>query len=267
MTSLKSGKIISKYPKELIVPNQNLEFIPIPENPNRLSRIDISENPIRTLENIPKINTLLEIIGNNTNIDSFYGVSEQPHLTTLSLINTPISQNPYFKMMASIVFGHSLKFVNNEALTIKDLDDQLRYGPTLRKYLFEGFVINTLEPTIQLYNPSNDITETVNFKPSRSFLDPVKEEEDINDIVLSAFKPKQNKQRRDPIDILNYHKKALAKFQSNYTGRKVPFPSPQQDINLYDIQQKSNHTDTESFMLNEESFHGKEFLDSDSIGN
>ncbi|OHT01113.1 hypothetical protein TRFO_01703 [Tritrichomonas foetus] len=242
----------SPYPKKLIVPNQKLHQIPIPKNPTRISFIDFSNNPIKSLSNLPQITTLEKLSGDDTKINSFYGVVEQPHLTSLSLFNTPISQCKYFKLMASIAFGHALKIVNDDPLTIRDLDDQFRYGPIIRKHLVQGYIIESLTPTIDLRSTIDNSRLTLLYKPSKSYFDINDEEEDIDDVVLSAFKSAPRRVSRDPVDILNYHKAALEKFQSCYSGKRVPFPSPQQDVGMYDLpSDESPLTETESVKINE----------------
>lgn len=220
------------FPKSIIVPNQELENIPIPPDPSLVNFIDISGNPIKTLQSLPQLKNLEKIIGDNTLIESFEGVIEQPNLTIISLVNTPISKSKYFILMTLIAFGHSLNIVNDYAITTRDLDNQLKYNSIIHDYIFKGYIIEQLKPMITLIKPSDGSKLTLPYSPSKSYFDQVENEKsifsspmsttsltrkDFDDLVQSHH---HKKVKPDPIDILNYHKAALERFHGSLQKKK-----------------------------------------------
>lgn len=232
------------FPKSIIVPNKNLEEIPIPSDPTYVSFIDFANNPIKSFSNLPQLKNLEKIIGDNTLIDTFEGVVEQPYLSILSLVNTPISKRKYFILMALIAFGYSLKVINDNTITTRDLDSQLKYGPIIRDYIIQGYVIEHLRPEIILFKPSDESEITVPYSPSKSYFDPQENDrsifsspmsttalsrKDFDDLVQSRH---HQKVKPDPIDILNYHKAALERFHGSLQGKKVTLRQKAYDDNL-----------------------------------
>lgn len=226
------------FPKNIIVRNRNIESIPIPSETGLISFIDFSNNPIRSIQNLPQLKNLEKIVGDNTLIESFEGVVEQPYLSILSLLDTPISKRKYFILMALIAFGHSLNVINDNAITTRDLDNQLKYGPIIHDYIFQGYIIESLKPTIILVKQSDGSKVSVSYSPSKSFFDLQENEKsifsspfsattlsrrDFDDLVQS---PHHKKIKPDPIDILNYHKAALEKFHGSLQGKKVALHQP-----------------------------------------
>ncbi|KAK8894033.1 hypothetical protein M9Y10_022465 [Tritrichomonas musculus] len=220
------------YPRTIIVPNQNLEDIPIPSDPILVSYIDCSNNPIKTFKKLPQLKNLEKILGDNTLLESFEGVVEQPSLAVLSLSNTPISEHKYFVLMALIAFGHSLQVVNDEVITTRDLDNQLKYGPIIRDHIFKGYIIARLKPVIELVKPDDGSKLTLSYSPTKSYFSSGEKESNIFNSPMSSIsltkkdfdelvKPHHVKKiQRDPIDILNYHKAAVARFQGSLQREK-----------------------------------------------
>lgn len=202
--------------KHVIISDSNLTNIDIPSDHMRISLIDLSNNPIESFSSLPLLINLETIIANDTLINTFEGVVEQPRISSLFLFNTPIASSHYFYLMALIAFGHTLKVINNEQVTLQNLDDHLKYAPLLRQYICRGYLIINLDPSISLFNPNTKSQMNFTAHPSQSFFEirSDKQEENLDEFVISSVCPSKRKNRPDPITILKHHKNQLTKFHT-----------------------------------------------------
>lgn len=218
--------------------NKNLKAIPVEKLPNALENLSISNNPISDLSILPRFHTLLRLSCDGTLIFTFEGVVDQPRLNSVSLINTPISTLPCFRLMASIAFGRSVVMINGEPLSISDGILRDTYGPVIKSWLFKGYVVISLDPLI-IYNPKTKERKKLNIGPiGEEIVEPAGKQgpidnivDDVIDDISSHGKP--NKKRsalklsRQQAEKLNYYKdkKAIMGSYDIQTNIELPFPS------------------------------------------
>lgn len=219
--------------------NKNLSTIPVEKLPIGLENLSLSNNPITDISCLPKFHCLVRLSLDGTLIYTFEGVVDQPRLSSVSLINTPISTLQYFRLMASVAFGRSVVVINGEPLSI--LDETLRdtYGPIIKSWIFQGYVVISIEPLV-LYNPKTKEKRNIYLGPIGSdFVDVTNEKGEMDELVDEVINDihshaNPRKPKRSPIKMsynqsqkLNYYKdkKALMGSYDIKTNIELPFPS------------------------------------------
>jgi len=108
--------------------------------------IDLSQNPISTLEVIPELIGFTELNMDDTKIASFYGAKSQPSLLSFSCRNTPISYAKFLKHMAVIVFGDELNYINGLIISKSIKTEAKERRNSLKEYLTNGWILTSVTP-------------------------------------------------------------------------------------------------------------------------
>lgn len=83
----------------------------------RLMKIlDISRTNITTINGFRKYPKLTHFVANNTKLEDFRGFSALSTVSTISLLNTPISELKTFRIALVLAVGSNLKSVNGKAI-------------------------------------------------------------------------------------------------------------------------------------------------------
>lgn len=120
--------------------------------------IDVSGNPIVDFEGFGQRVTLGTLKADGTLINSFKGASSIASLQSVSFDKTPISQSQYFPIMCLIVFGDTLKSINNRIIVPKWKEQARKLRPQISRYLKDGYVLTGIHPlTISKPNSNENI--------------------------------------------------------------------------------------------------------------
>lgn len=114
--------------------------------------VNLSHNPIATLEFLPTLTDFRALIFDDTKLESLLKAVPQPEIEQFSCINAPLAANKFLPIMAVIAFGTNLKVVNGTKITPKIIKDAQTLQVDLYPYIIEGWVIASLSP-LKLINP------------------------------------------------------------------------------------------------------------------
>ena len=143
--------------------NHNLTSLDQVEIDPTCNAIDLSNNPIKELGNIGEFPDLMYLICKNTQISSFRGSPFKCEIANASFIQSPISDQPYFKLNATIAFGPSLTLLNNQYISPEDREYAHYFSSSCRSLLFQGFLIQKVTETTSLY-----VIELINIYSKRT---------------------------------------------------------------------------------------------------
>jgi hypothetical protein len=133
---------------------RNLTEIPPVPAPyaNSVRDLKLSDNPLSDFEGLSYLPSLEALRCDRTSISSFRGALELPKLTLLGLKDTPVSQYEHYRIMAVIVFGDSLKTLNQIPISRQES----RIGANSRKHLLlhllRGWILTSVKP-LCIYDP------------------------------------------------------------------------------------------------------------------
>lgn len=214
--------------KNVDLSGKNLETIDGTQFDIMTRGINLSNNPIADLRNLPTLPNLESLVLDDTDMITFRGGSNQPRLFKFSCLNTTLAENEYMRLMALVVFGSSLTLINGEQVSILESEDAYLYGPLIRQYLLKGFVLVGKDP-IELGNPETGEFKSIDFHP-RGAITEIEETESVEEEVLRILSEHFNKSSRiqtvmqDPIAKLRKHKAALRRMDpGRWRNRMVPF--------------------------------------------
>lgn len=125
--------------------------------------IDLTKKSIETFVGLPNLEYLIRLNLDSNPLKSFEGSPKLPNLRWLSARNSPISRNPYFKLMAAIVFGNKLATINNEKVMPQIHQQATAFRDSLYPELLKGRIIANLRP-LRFIDTKNDVV--VNAEPS-----------------------------------------------------------------------------------------------------
>lgn len=126
--------------------NQNLKEFPCETELNGYQYLSFAFNNIFSFQTLPSLQTLVSLDLNNCKISSFQGAPSLPSLVHLSIKNNPVSSKKYLELMATIVFGDSLKTVNQNLISNYDKQYAIMSRKTLLDSLRQGWLITLLNP-------------------------------------------------------------------------------------------------------------------------
>lgn len=137
--------------KRVILHSRNLKEIPITKKIESATELYLDKNPITSLANLPSIPCLQVLSLSHTKIESFKGAKEQPSLTSLIMLNSPLGADQFFRVMALIVYGNQVNKINNAKIPSESLKlaDHLR--PHIKDLLLAGWTITSVSP-VKLIN-------------------------------------------------------------------------------------------------------------------
>jgi hypothetical protein len=124
-----------------------------PIQSERIVDLKLNGNPITTFQGLslfPKLETLR---CDNTQLVSFKGAIPQPMLHHLTYVNTPLSKYELHQEMAVVVFGDTLRFINNRELPRRFVRKALANRDRIYGFLIEGWILMSFGPQVLMYNP------------------------------------------------------------------------------------------------------------------
>jgi hypothetical protein len=113
----------------------------------------LSDNPLPNFEGLQLLPNLEILRCDRTDISSFKGGVTLPRLRTLHLLTTPISQYDTVRIMASIVFGDSLQYIDQVAVSRPEAKLASDCRPALLKSLLDGWILSSVNPLL-VYDPA-----------------------------------------------------------------------------------------------------------------
>lgn len=131
--------------------------------PEDCGSIDLSKKSIETFTGLPNLKFLTRMNLDSNPLRSFEGSPKLPSLRWLSAKSSPISRNPYFKLMAVIVFGNNITTINNEKVPQKVYQQADAFRDSLYPQLLKGILIANIAPLRFIDTKSDAI---VNPEPS-----------------------------------------------------------------------------------------------------
>ena len=124
-----------------------------------IEKVRISNNPIKTISNIPILKKLTELHMDYTEISSLEGVSQLPALKTITFFETPLYDCQFSRIMCRIVFPKVL-YVNNIKVSQKEKEFVNKRKDELINYILKGFILLALDP-IKLIHPQTRKRKTI----------------------------------------------------------------------------------------------------------
>lgn len=131
---------------------KNLVCFPSSDELIQFSSLSFDHNPIDSFQTLPQLPRLVKLTLDGTNINSFDKAEVQPNLEEISFFNTPLSKYKNCNIMAFIVFGDSLRVVNNIPLSKSEIAFGREIRSVVGELLKEGWIIKNISPVI-LVNP------------------------------------------------------------------------------------------------------------------
>jgi hypothetical protein len=114
----------------------------------RLKVLDISNTPIDSLDTLPPQPFLREIIANGSQIDNFVGFSRHPRLAALSMIGTPISRRPNFRVICLVLVGQRLTSIDGRSTGSGERREAAAYPLVARHLIEAGWELDPELPSI-----------------------------------------------------------------------------------------------------------------------
>lgn len=127
-------------------------------------RLDLSNNPITSLETLETIPTLTELRLNNTKIQSFAMTNPQPALRDLYMFGTPISNWECLEIMCICVFGSKLKKLNGILIKRPQVEIAVALREKLTPYLRQGWLLTHTNPVVRCWHYKTHERRTMTFK-------------------------------------------------------------------------------------------------------
>lgn len=203
---------------------------------HRLTHLDLSGNPLRSLEHISSSNALVSLNLTGTDITSFFGTKPQPALRELFLKNTPISHSPLYRITSLLAFGPKLKSIDDVPVSSAERDAAFRFGADAAVAVSFGWVPqDTVERSADDYakivrtlHAERKSSSSSNNKNSASSLN------NANNITLAAAVEKLISSQRE---------KASRSVAITSASSSVPPTTNEKDHN---INNTNNHDETSS---------------------
>ena len=217
---------------------KNLQAISASDIPKKIEILDLSNNSIQNLRNLPRIPTLNKLICSNTMIFTFDGVVDQPRLSIVDFRNTPLTILPYYRIMASIAFGRSVDVIDDISISVNEIALRDKIGPITKRFIVEGYCIMSLDPII-LYNPITKTRKRIAAGPigvADFDADCEAREEDLyaDEVLIEIAShaiQKKKKSNKKPlpktnIEKLTYHGDNLIAYGAVKKVKGIPIPFP-----------------------------------------
>ena len=127
--------------------------------------LDISKTEIRTIEGFPFYKGLTHFVADHTLISDLRNFRNLRGCTSISLIGTPVSANPFYKLSLLIVCGgKNLKLIDGKLIPKSIVKQARRYSPLAAELVNAGWMAEWPCPTVdRLYELSDEYN--VNLKP------------------------------------------------------------------------------------------------------
>jgi hypothetical protein len=108
--------------------------------------LDLSDNPIRSFQDLGTIPQLEELNLSKTLIESFQFVQPQPALTRIWLSGAPVGHYVASDVMSVIAFGSNVQYLNGHPISAKARSLGENFRPKFLTYLREGWLIMGFDP-------------------------------------------------------------------------------------------------------------------------
>ena len=208
--------------KVVSLKNHNLTSLDQVSIDSNCNALDLSNNPIKELGILGEFSDLMYLLCRNTLISSFRGSPFQSPIANASFENSPISDQPNFKLNATIAFGPSLTLLNGEYISPQDRKYAQIFSSSIRSFLFEGFLIERVTETsntyiVELVNIYTKKKKTVNIP-----LSPTKKEVILllkNQVKVPIYYPMDHDKQ------LKKHEKSLEHLSPVKPYYPPPFPN------------------------------------------
>lgn len=162
----------------------------------RLMKIlDISRTNITTIDGFRKYPKLVHFIANNTKLENFKGFSALSSVSTISLLNTPISQLKTFRIALVLAVGPNLKSVNGKAIPQSVFEKAQMYPEVCGELVNRGWIpefpppdSETLENLCQEYGIDSAEHPTEFHTPKQDHGNEEEEELEFEDLIRKLRK-------------------------------------------------------------------------------
>ena len=132
----KVRKLLIKSPKLDLSDSVIDDLSAIGEQPGMLS-LDISYAQLTSLMTLKKQTGLTKLIANNSLISSFKNFLSMPSLRSVSLLDTPVSKKPHYRLSLVVLFGDQLISIDGKRIP-ESLRDKARSLPSIIKTLINS---------------------------------------------------------------------------------------------------------------------------------
>jgi len=195
--------------------------------------IDVSNNPIKDFTGLSQHIKVHTVRANNSLIESFKGSENMPSLEVLMLNNTPVSKSSHFITMALIAFGHKLQVINGIFIGEKQRKTANDISSRVRKLIFEGYIIVSIEPLlVKLPNSREiinvDMDESEFMTKEKQILDNQKKIEELQE-MLEGIKRKKRAEQNSHLSSIPLSQLVL---KSRATHSTVIEEKPQSPIKM-----------------------------------
>jgi hypothetical protein len=112
-----------------------------------LTELHLPNTPLKSFESLLPQPGLKVLIANDSQIESLVGLNRHKWIATLSLINTPIAQQEFFRLTALLVVGQHLTLLNGQPVTPIERKMAISFPPIARKLAAAGWMAQFPAPS------------------------------------------------------------------------------------------------------------------------
>lgn len=113
----------------------------------KLTELRLNDSPLTSLHTLPPQPIMKTLIADNSKIETLAGLGSQPRLGRLSLINTPVSQTPNFRLSALLCVGPRLSLLNGTPITKAERKMAGCYPPIAKHLVSCGWIVQFPPPS------------------------------------------------------------------------------------------------------------------------
>lgn len=116
-------------------------------NQHALVELVLNDSSITSFGTLQAQKRLKSIIADNSKVQVLSGLSIQPRLSSVSLRNTPVSKDEYFRVELLVVVGPRLSLINGSPVTPNERRMAQSYPPIARRLVESGWVLQYPPPS------------------------------------------------------------------------------------------------------------------------
>lgn len=135
-TQLKLQGILDLRQKKLLN-NKNFPSLEDLGTQKSLKTLLLQETMFESLETLPPQTNLQYINADGSQLSSYTGLSRHPKLHSVSFLDTPLSEDPNYRLSLLIVIGQRLTMVDGVPITQQEKKKASKY-PLIARYLIEA---------------------------------------------------------------------------------------------------------------------------------
>ena len=152
---------MSELSQTLIFSGRNLSYFPQVSEDTNIYKLDLSNNRMTNFSGMKTYRSLIQLLADdNPKLSSFKGISNHNQLQHFSCKNTPLGNSANIVLMAVIIFGKSLEFVNGKKVPESMYPKAENLKPHVLKYLLDGWLITNINP-IKIIHPETRKRKTI----------------------------------------------------------------------------------------------------------